>query len=384
MILDEMLRGFVLWEKAKAHDANSVKETMNLCVDVITNVVERVEIASRVFFSDDAKPKKVALPDLVLKSAESKLNSCYDVLQRCHWRLQSHAKSLMYAEKRRSFESRSPSVAEPRNSFMTKHEAECNSPEDLLKRAEKMADATLYFHVADGWLSAWFIIDGNVVSAEEKNLFEKSCVFAEKKTFLDYLKEQNLGHLASSPSTDSTASPSYVNESVLKKHQLSTASFSSEIPRSKPPLFASPSIVHFLHRLLIAPFYYHLDGLTRRFSSMDATSESSSTKPTLLIVADEALSIVPFATLRSSPEEAFIFEKFDLKITPSLTVSIGSGKTSRIPSLPVVAVGNPSLTENERDLLDAKDLPLAANEAKFVAGLFGRQPLLGTFVTSLR
>ena len=373
--LDELLKGFVLWEMAMLSewDEATVKE----CLESLSSGSETVEKLLRANGASSVMEESF-IPCFMRKQAESQLALAYEVLQCLHWRRGLFGKSLLFAEKALALKGRKCDSGE----------AQLLPEESLNPLTAQLKGAILHHSIADGKLYSYLLIDGEIVANEEKTLFDtfSEGIFGKRKTFRDYLSDLNLDELAVSATAASTngassstpASPSYVNEVILRNHQTSSSSFSSEIQPVKPPLFASQPVVNFLHQLLIGPFQSRLAEFTSRFSR--ESSSSSSLTPSLTIVVEESLSTVPFPVLRSSKDDDFLFQRFDLKVTSCLSNFLRekvSFEARKLPSLPVLAVGNPLLNEEERTAFGVKDLPLAAKEAKWVAEFFNQRHFVG-------
>ena len=357
--LDELLRGFVLWEMARLSNWDEVP--FGGCLESLSKGVEKVERLLR----EKEAPTVVEesfIPHSMRTHAESQLTLAYEVLQCMHWRRGTFDLSLRFAEK---------SLA---RKGATRGLSHAVFEEDSVKAVT--SNGTILHHtIADGKLYSFLLVEGEIEAKEEKVLIKKENfiqdgIFGKRRNFYDYLKDLNLDELATASSASSTtsASPSYVNEVMMRNHQITSSPFAAEIQPAKPPLFASQPVIHFLHQLLIGPFQSRLAELTR-------LSESCK-PPSLTIVVDDSLSTVPFPVLRASKEEKFLFQSFDLKVTSSLS-NLPRNDSERLPSVPILSVGNPFLNEEERAAFGVKDLPLAANEAKWVADFFNQRHFVG-------
>ncbi|KAL0965743.1 hypothetical protein UPYG_G00285140 [Umbra pygmaea] len=147
-------------------------------------------------------------------------------------------------------------------------------------------------------------------------------------------------------------------------------------PLTKPPLRA-------LHHLLIAPMEEML------MPSSGAVGRHRQ----LVLVLEGDLYLVPFALLKGSSSNEFLYERFNLLAVPSLG-SLGAAAKSQhrrgVPSLysgggsMTAVVGAPSLPPRVMERWLWGPLPSAQDEALRLGELLGCQPLIGTQATKER
>ncbi|KAJ6656674.1 hypothetical protein lerEdw1_003561 [Lerista edwardsae] len=155
---------------------------------------------------------------------------------------------------------------------------------------------------------------------------------------------------------------------------------SASLPRrpssaSKPPLRA-------LYDLLIGPMeggLMHSSGPVGRHRH-------------LVLVLEGELCLVPFALLKGSASNEYLYERFSLIAVPSIRALSASAKGlakktpaaySHAPSTAAV-VGNPKLPPAVMDRWLWGPMPSAEEEARCVAELLGCQPLVGSLATKER
>ncbi|XP_066466160.1 tetratricopeptide repeat protein 28 isoform X2 [Tiliqua scincoides] len=155
---------------------------------------------------------------------------------------------------------------------------------------------------------------------------------------------------------------------------------SSSLPRrpsssSKPPLRA-------LYDLLIGPMeggLMHSSGPVGRHRQ-------------LILVLEGELYLIPFALLKGSASNEYLYERFNLIAVPSIrALSTGTKSlTKRTPSAyshspsTAAVVGNPKLPPSVMDRWLWGPMPSAEEEAHAVAELLGCQPLVGSLATKER
>ncbi|XP_013408018.1 tetratricopeptide repeat protein 28 isoform X1 [Lingula anatina] len=146
----------------------------------------------------------------------------------------------------------------------------------------------------------------------------------------------------------------------------------------KPPLSA-------LYDLLIAPIEDSLppsaDDLDSQLSQSSHSSHSSHThKKEIVLVLQGDLYLVPFAVLKNSQANSYLYEKFNLVAVPSLTALQGNQGSVRLTRLGLEAtgsliVGNPALPISIKEQWQWSELPSAEQEAKIIAEMMGAKPL---------
>ncbi|XP_035385839.1 tetratricopeptide repeat protein 28-like [Electrophorus electricus] len=109
----------------------------------------------------------------------------------------------------------------------------------------------------------------------------------------------------------------------------------------------------------------------------------------LVLVLEGDLYLIPFALLKGSSSNEYLYERFSLLAVPSLhSLAAGTKATSRHAATPpcgalgmAAVVGNPLLPPAAMDRWLWGPMPSAEEEACMVAGLLGCQPLTGPAAT---
>lgn len=138
--------------------------------------------------------------------------------------------------------------------------------------------------------------------------------------------------------------------------------------RDKSPIAA-------LYELLVAPMEESLQAV------MDGTENRN-----LVLVLQGDLYLVPFAMLRPTESNHYLFERYNLIIMPSITALQPDNHHSRtgrptIDSSGAVVIGNPKLTSAIQQQWQLKDIPGSEYEARIVAELLTAKPLIGQEAT---
>ncbi|XP_077995250.1 tetratricopeptide repeat protein 28-like [Glandiceps talaboti] len=107
----------------------------------------------------------------------------------------------------------------------------------------------------------------------------------------------------------------------------------------------------------------------------------------LVLVLQGDLYLVPFAVLKSSTSQECLYERFKLRVVPSMrTLNAGIRASSHhssnsTSSLPALIVGSPKLPPAAQDRWGWGSLVNADQEARIVGDIFGIKPLLGSSAT---
>ncbi|XP_072520589.1 tetratricopeptide repeat protein 28-like [Salminus brasiliensis] len=161
----------------------------------------------------------------------------------------------------------------------------------------------------------------------------------------------------------------------LFSNPMSPVKDSCSTPLNKPPLRA-------LYDLLIAPMEGGL---------MHSTGPVGRHRQLVLVLEGE-LYLIPFALLKGSSSNEYLYERFSLLAVPSLRTLASNAKINPRRTAPppcsalgmAAVVGNPCLPPAAMDRWLWGPMPSAEEEACMVADLLGCQPLMGLAATKER
>ena len=92
------------------------------------------------------------------------------------------------------------------------------------------------------------------------------------------------------------------------------------------------------------------------------------------------LYLVPFAVLKGPKNNQYLYERFGLIVSPSLTALSDNNTTTRFTSAGssgALVVGNPHLPPSIKEQWHLTDLPSAEQEAQIVGEMMGVKPITG-------
>nr|XP_002733822.1 PREDICTED: tetratricopeptide repeat protein 28-like [Saccoglossus kowalevskii] len=210
-------------------------------------------------------------------------------------------------------------------------------------------------------------------------------IASETESEADDILQQHLDEISRKISAESGES----NDAVQRSHVLSGSSHSlnslfSQLSGSyggrdtvrrrrvwsgKPPLKT-------LYDLLIGPLE---DALPKQNGPDTPPRE-------LILVLQGDLHLVPFGVLKGSSSQACLFERFKLRVVPSLRALNASIKTNQqqtysSSTLPALIIGNPKLPQSAKQRWGWGSLVNAEQEARIVGDIVGIKPLIGSAAT---
>ncbi|XP_036027518.1 tetratricopeptide repeat protein 28 isoform X1 [Onychomys torridus] len=210
---------------------------------------------------------------------------------------------------------------------------------------------------------------GDIMEQQLEEMDKQLNSVTDPTGFLRMLRHKNLMHRSCQSMTSlfsGTVSPSKDGTSSLPRRQNSLA---------KPPLRA-------LYDLLIAPMeggLMHSSGPVGRHRQ-------------LVLVLEGELYLVPFALLKGSASNEYLYERFTLIAVPALR-SLGPHSKCHLRKTPptyssstamAAVIGNPKLPSAVMDRWLWGPMPSAEEEAYMVSELLGCQPLVGSMATKER
>ncbi|XP_040859542.1 tetratricopeptide repeat protein 28 [Ochotona curzoniae] len=209
---------------------------------------------------------------------------------------------------------------------------------------------------------------GDIMEQQLEEMNSKLNSVTDPTGFLRMVRRNNLFNRSCQSVTSlfSTASPTKDGTSSLPRRQSSLA---------KPPLRA-------LYDLLIAPMeggLMHSSGPVGRHRQ-------------LVLVLEGELYLIPFALLKGSSSNEYLYERFALIAVPAIR-SLGTHAKSQLRKTSptyssstsmAAVVGNPKLPSAVMDRWLWGPMPSAEEEAYMVSELLGCQPLVGSVATKER
>lgn len=210
---------------------------------------------------------------------------------------------------------------------------------------------------------------GDIMDQQLEEMNKQLNSVTDPTGFLRMVRHNNLLHRSCQSMTSlfsGTVSPSKDGTSSLPRRQNSLA---------KPPLRA-------LYDLLIAPMeggLMHSSGPVGRHRQ-------------LVLVLEGELYLVPFALLKGSASNEYLYERFSLMAVPSVR-SLGPHSKCHLKKTPptyssstamAAVIGNPKLPSAVMDRWLWGPMPSAEEEAYMVSELLGCQPLVGSMATKER
>ncbi|XP_051682601.2 tetratricopeptide repeat protein 28 isoform X2 [Oryctolagus cuniculus] len=209
---------------------------------------------------------------------------------------------------------------------------------------------------------------GDIMDQQLEEMNSKLNSVTDPTGFLRMVRRNNLFNRSCQSVTSlfSTASPAKDGTSSLPRRQSALA---------KPPLRA-------LYDLLIAPMeggLMHSSGPVGRHRQ-------------LVLVLEGELYLIPFALLKGSSSNEYLYERFALIAVPAIRSLSPHSKTQLRKSPPTYSsstsmaavIGNPKLPSAVMDRWLWGPMPAAEEEAYMVSELLGCQPLVGSVATKER
>ncbi|XP_062038780.1 tetratricopeptide repeat protein 28 isoform X3 [Lepus europaeus] len=209
---------------------------------------------------------------------------------------------------------------------------------------------------------------GDIMDQQLEEMNSKLNSVTDPTGFLRMVRRNNLFNRSCQSVTSlfSTASPTKDGTSSLPRRQSALA---------KPPLRA-------LYDLLIAPMeggLMHSSGPVGRHRQ-------------LVLVLEGELYLIPFALLKGSSSNEYLYERFALIAVPAIRSLSPHSKTQLRKSPPTYSsstsmaavIGNPKLPSAVMDRWLWGPMPAAEEEAYMVSELLGCQPLVGSVATKER
>ncbi|TKS78959.1 Tetratricopeptide repeat protein 28 [Collichthys lucidus] len=319
--------------------------------------------------------------------------SCYQALQRVLVSLGHHDEALAVAERGRT-RAFADLLVERQTGQQDSDPYTPVTVEHILDTVNSQRALVLYFSMAAGYLYSWLLAPGaGILKFHEvylgEGVSEGGSEFQEGGggggggggVISGSSLEQHIASAREALGVESYYSRSCQSMTSLFSNTMSPAKDgNSSLPRrssnlGKPPLRA-------LYDLLIAPMeggLMHSSGPVGRHRQ-------------LVMVLEGELYLIPFALLKGSSSNEYLYERFSLIAVPSIHGLGSSAKAhSRRPgpapcggvSMAAV-VGNPRLPSPVMDRWLWGPMPSAEEEALMVAELLGCQPLAGSAATKER